>query len=149
MEIKIKTNSDKIYEQYLTLINPLLSKDKRLTEFEIKVLSKMYQIYYKYLHLGEKLAMSIVFHQETKLRIRQVIGRETTSAFTKYSMNTIIWKIRNKGYIKDDKLTHIIPIKDNKIDLNFILTIDDRKDDYKPVDEMKLVTIDNKEEILD
>jgi hypothetical protein len=109
----------------------------------------MYQVYYKYLHLGEKLAMSIVFHQETKLRIRQVIGRETTSAFTKYSMNTIIWKIRAKGYIKDDKLIHKIPIKDNKIDLNFILTIDDRKDDYKPIDEMKLVTVDNKEEILD
>lgn len=115
---KIDTNEELVYEQYFTLVNPLFGKNK-LSKTEIKVLSKFYQVYFRYKHLGDKLVNELLFHQETRLRIRQSVGRDLNTEFSKYSMNNIVYWLKRKGFIsKKNELVHVIPMKNNIIDIN-------------------------------
>jgi hypothetical protein len=124
IEIPISSSRDKIFEQYLYLINPILGKNK-LTDLEMKVLSKMLQVFYLYSHLGVDSANAIVFHAETKKRIREVISKELGSIYSVQSFNNVIYKLKMKGMITADKLLISIPYKDGKIKLVFNLSVNE------------------------
>jgi hypothetical protein len=116
--VKINSNEELIYEQYFSLVNPLFGKNK-LSKTEIKVLSKFYQVYFRYHHLGEKIVKDLLFHSETRLRIRQAVGRDLNTTFSKYSMNNTVYWLRRKGFIsKGNELVHRIPMKSKTIDVN-------------------------------
>lgn len=123
MIIPIKTSRDKILEQYLTLINPILGTN-RLTNIEIKVLSKLLQAKFTYEKLGKDLCNKLVFHEETKKQIRQVISEEIKSVYSVSSMNNAILSLRKKGLIVGTDIQIAIPIKDNKIKLEFLLEVE-------------------------
>lgn len=123
MIIPIKTSRDKILEQYLTLINPILGTN-RLTNIEIKVLSKLLQAKFTYEKLGKDLCNKLVFHEETKKQIRQVISEEIKSVYSVSSMNNAILSLRKKGLIVGNDIQIAIPIKDNKIKLEFLLEVE-------------------------
>ena len=120
MIIPIKTNRDKILEQYLTLINPILG-DKKLTNIEIKVLAKLLVAKAMYSKLGKDLCDRLVFHEDTKRKIREVIGEELKVVYSVSSMNNVISALRKKGIVKGNSIEFAVPIKDDKIELTFVL----------------------------
>jgi hypothetical protein len=120
MIIPIKTNRDKILEQYLTLINPILG-DKKLTNIEIKVLAKLLEAKAMYSKLGKDLCDRLVFHEDTKRKIREVIGEELKVVYSVSSMNNVISALRKKGIVKGNSIEFAVPIKDDKIELTFVL----------------------------
>lgn len=120
MIIPIKTSKDKILEQYLTLINPILG-DNKLTNIEIKVLAKLLEVKAMYSRLGKELCDRLVFHEDTKRKIREVIGEELKVVYSVSSMNNVISSLRKKGIIKGNSLEFAIPMKDDKIELTFVL----------------------------
>ena len=120
MIIPIKTNRDKILEQYLTLINPILG-DKKLTNIEIKVLAKLLEAKAMYSKLGKDLCNKLVFHEDTKKKIREVIGEELKVVYSVSSMNNVISALRKKGIVKGNSIEFAIPIKEDKIELTFVL----------------------------
>jgi hypothetical protein len=122
--IPIKSSKDKIIEQYLTIVNPILGS-KKLSSIEIKVLSKLLEVKAMYEGLGEDLCNKLIFHQETKKRVRQVIGEELKSVFSVSSMNNVITSLRKKGIIEKTKLKFNLPIKDSKIQVLFRFEVDD------------------------
>lgn len=124
MIIPIKTSKDKILEQYLTLINPILG-DKKLTNIEIKVLAKLLEVKAIYEKLGKDLCNKIIFHEDTKKKIREIIGQELQIVYSVSSMNNVISSLRKKGIINGLDLQLAIPIKDNKIKLEFLLEVEE------------------------
>lgn len=122
MIIPIKTNKDKILEQYLTLINPILG-DKKLTNIEIKVLAKLLEAKQMYSRLGKDLCNKLVFHEDTKRKIREIISDELKVVYSVSSMNNVISALRKKGIIKGNSIEFAIPIKDDKIQLTFVLEV--------------------------
>lgn len=120
INIPITTNKDKIFKQYLNIINTLLSKDKRLTELEIEVLDKMIYIDNLYKHLDKDKRDKIIFNFITKKRIM-----ESVYNLSKYSYNNIITSLRRKGIIAGKSLKIKVPdITDGKIEINFKLNIE-------------------------
>jgi hypothetical protein len=72
MKIEINNTRDKIIEQYYTLVNPLLGKDK-LGPVEIKVLSKMALIYNTYQHLGDDAANLLLFTHKVENKLERLL----------------------------------------------------------------------------
>lgn len=105
--------------QYLTIINGVLSKEKKLTGIEISVLDKLLYVDYLYKHLTKENRDSILFHQETKKRMVKSLS------ISKASFDNILSKLRKKGMIKGQSLVTRVPIVNNKIELGFRLEIED------------------------
>lgn len=122
LKLDIPTSRDKIFEQYLKLINPLLHKS-RLTDNELKVLSKILYIYHIYLYLGKDNANNIVFHTETKKRIREALGKETNRIVSSANFDNSISSLKKKGFITGSEVLHNVPIKDGNINIEFNLII--------------------------
>jgi len=119
MIINIPTSKEKIFMQYLTIINGVLSKEKKLTGIEISVLDKLLYVDYLYKHLTKENRDSILFHQETKKRMVKSLS------ISKASFDNILSKLRKKGMIKGQSLVTRVPIVNNKIELGFRLEIED------------------------
>ncbi len=118
MIVNIPTTTDKIFKQYLTFVNGLLSKDKRLTDLEIEVLDKLLYIDYTYRNLSKDKRDIILFHKQTKDKIREAVYNISEQSF-----NNLYSKLRRKGYIDFNSLKTRIPIKDGKIEIQFKLEI--------------------------
>lgn len=118
MLINIPTKADLIFNQYLTIMNTLLSKDKKLTNIEIEVLAKMLYINYLYKSLEKDKRDIIIFHKETKLKIRQSLYNMSVNSF-----KNILVKLRKKGFIDYNKLKITVPLENDTIDLQFKLKI--------------------------
>ena len=124
MIINIPSSYTKVYKQYLTLINGLLSSNKRLTNIEIDVLDKLLYISNLYKHLPKDKIDIILFHSTTKSKIRESLGNISV-----YSYNNILTKLRKKGYIVNNELKIFIPIINNTIKLEFNININDSEED--------------------
>lgn len=122
MIIPIKTDKDKIFEQYLHIINPVLNKSK-LSEIDIKVLSKLLQIQCMYAHLGDEICNAIIFNKDTKKKIREAISKELVCTFTESSYNNSLLRLRKKGFIDKDKIVHKAPYKDKQITITYSITL--------------------------
>lgn len=113
----IKTTEENIFEQYLTLINPILGANK-LKPIEISVLAKLLYIDYKYKHLSQADRDTIIFAKETKIRIRLSLLNMSEASF-----NNIMMKLRQKKLITKEKLLLKVPIKDGEININYKLKL--------------------------
>lgn len=122
MKIEISNTKDKIIEQYYTLVNPLLGKNK-LTPMEIKILSKLYLVYDSYKHLGEDVANSLVFHVNTRNKITETISKELKIKLSYNNYHGVLKVLRSKQVITFNSILYKCPIKDNKIDISIGLTI--------------------------
>lgn len=122
MVINIPTTRDKIFKQYLSIINTLLSDKHRLTNIEINVLEKMLYIDNLYKHLPKDKRDIIIFHKSTREKIKESLFNMSINSF-----NNILSKLRTKGMITTSSLKINVPIIDNKIRLEFNLEIDDTK----------------------
>jgi hypothetical protein len=122
MKLDIKTNREDIFEQYLLLINPILH-NKRLTGSEIKILSKILYIYNMYLYLGKENANNIVFHTETKKRIRESLSKESKKIISRASFDNVICSLKSKGFITSNEVLLLVPIKNGKIELSINLEV--------------------------
>lgn len=125
MDINIGTNKDLIFKQYLSIINTLLPKDKKLSEIEMQVFSKMLQVYYMYLYLGNKQANTLVFHKEIKKKVREAVGVELGSIYSQYSFNNVITSLRKKGFIEGTEIKHRVPYSNKGIKININLEVKD------------------------
>jgi len=117
MEINISTNKDKIFKQYLAILNTVL-RTKKMTNLELEVLSKLLYINYLYKHIEKKQRDKILFHKNTKERIRQSLGN-----LSKHSYNNIITSLRKKGIISKKELLISAPLINDEIVLTFNLKL--------------------------
>lgn len=124
MVINIPTTYDKVFKQYLTIVNSLLSDSKKLTKIEIDVLDKMLYIDNLYKHLPKDKRDIILFHRSTKDRIQ-----ESLLNMSKNSFNNVLNKLRNKGMIVGRSIKIHVPIVDGKIKMEFNIDISDAKKD--------------------
>ena len=115
----INTTTDKIFEMYLTLINPILG-DNSLKPIELQVLSKLLEIDYMYKHLSKEDRNIILFNKETKIRIRQSLLNMSEASF-----NNIMMQLTKKKLVTREKLLLQVPIKDNEININYKLKLND------------------------
>jgi len=107
---------DNIYEAYLTYINPIFAKNQ-LTDLEIKLLGTFMSIKNKYKHLDETDLNKLLFHKETKKRIRTFLNIKEAV------FNNTTKSLRDKNFFKYDKMLIPLPeIKDNKLIISFALS---------------------------
>lgn len=117
MDIVINTDISKIFKQYLTIFNSILST-RKLTSMEIEVVSKLLHINYLYKHLPKEDRDKILFHKETKERIRKSLNN-----LSKHSYNNILSSLRKKNLISKQELLISAPVINNQINLNFKLQL--------------------------
>ncbi len=122
IEIKIENSKAKVIEQYYTLVNPLLGKNK-LGPVQLKVLAKMALVYNNYIHLGEEVANMLLFRKESSSQIRDAVSKDLSTTFNSGAYSNILSGLRSKGFITKTKILYLPPIKDNKIELSIKLTI--------------------------
>lgn len=115
----ITTTEEQIFEQYLTLINPILGNNK-MKPIELQVLAKLLYIDYKYRHLSQADRNTILFAKETKIKIRLSLLNMSEASF-----NNIMMKLRQKKLVTKEKLLLKVPIKDGEININYKLKLDD------------------------
>jgi len=118
MDINIPTTEDKIFKQYLYILNPILST-RKLTAIEIEVLSKLLYINHLYKHLPKHQRDKILFHRKTKERIRQSINN-----ISKNSLNNVLTSLRKKQLITKKQLSISVPFKGNTIEVNYKLILE-------------------------
>lgn len=107
---------DSIYEAYLTYINPIFA-DKQLTDLEIKLLGTFMGIKNKYKHLDGERLNKLLFHKDTKKRIREYLNIKEAV------FNNTTKSLRDKNFFKYDRMLIPLPeIKDNKLVINFVLS---------------------------
>lgn len=123
MTVNIPTVYDKVFKQYLVIVNGLLSDSKRLTKIEIDVLEKMLYINHLYKHLPKDKRDILLFHKSTKDKIRKSLLSMSEGSF-----NNVLNKLRQKGVIEGRVLRVNVPIINNKITLEFNMHIDDTKE---------------------
>jgi hypothetical protein len=123
MTIPISTTKDKIFKQYLTIMNGILSSDRKLSGLEIDVLEKMLYIDYCYGHLPKDKRDIILFHKKTKDKIRESVYGISTN-----SLNNVFTQLRKKGAIVGKSLRLNVPIKEGKIVLEFKLELNAEED---------------------
>ena len=123
MIINIPTTYDKVFLQYLTIINSLLSSEKKLTKIEMLVLDKMLYIDNLYKHLPKDKRDIILFHKNTKEKIRESLLNMSNCSF-----NNVFHKLRAKGMIDYTSMKIHVPIVNGKIKMEFNINI---KDDSK------------------
>lgn len=116
--INIITDYNKVFKQYITIINGLLSSKKRLTSLEIDVLDKMLFIDYKYKHLSKDNRDKILFHNNTKTKIRESLNNLSINSY-----NNVLTKLRQKEIIEGKKLMVSVPVINNEINIQFKLNI--------------------------
>lgn len=121
-EINITNSKSKVIEQYYTLVNPLLGKNK-LGPVEIKVISKMALVYNTYNHLGDIPANILLFSRQSGKDIRKAVSEELGTTFNHNSYGNILSRLRKKGVITFDKILYLPPLKDNKIELSINLIV--------------------------
>lgn len=122
IEIKIENSKAKVIEQYYTLVNPLLGKNK-LGPVQLKVLAKMALVYNNYIHLGEEVANMLLFRKESSSQIRDAVSKDLGTTFNSGAYSNILSGLRSKGFVTKTKILYLPPIKDNKIELSIKLTI--------------------------
>jgi len=118
MIIPIHTSEELIFKQYLTIVNGVLSSEKKLTNIEIDVLEKLLYIDHLYKHLDKEKRDKILFHKTTRQKIREEVYNISTQ-----SLNNVLTKLRKKGMIQGNSLKVRVPIKENKIELTFKLEV--------------------------
>lgn len=118
MVIPIHTSLENIFKQYITILNGVLSSEKKLTSFEIDILEKMLYIDYLYRELPKDKRDIIIFDKRTKDKIREEVYGISTHSF-----NNALSKLRKKGFITENRLNVKVPLKDNKIELTFKLEV--------------------------
>lgn len=118
MVINIPTTKDQIFKQYLVIINTLLSKNKKLTDFEIEILDKLVYIDNLYSKYPKEQRDKILFSRVTKDKIRQSVYN-----ISEHSYNNAISKLRKKGFITGNVLNVKVPIIDDSINIEFKLKI--------------------------
>lgn len=118
MLIPINTKLENIFHDYITIVNTILSSQKKLTSIEIDVLSNFLLIDYIYKELPKDKRDKILFAKVTKDKIRVNLKNMSTHSF-----NNILAKLRKKGFITKETLNVRVPIKNNQIELNFKLEI--------------------------
>ena len=123
MIINIPSNYSIVFRQYLTIINGLLSKKKRLTPIEIDVLDKMLYIDNLYKHLPKDKRDIILFHKNTKDKIRESLLNMSLGSF-----DNVLNQLRKKGMIVERMLKIHVPIIDNNIKLEFNIDINVTKE---------------------
>ncbi len=123
MVINIPTTYDKAFKQYLVIVNCLLSSKHKLTNMEIDVLEKMLYVDNLYKHLPKDKRDVIIFHKSTREKIKESLSNMSINSF-----NNILNRLRNKGMIDAGSLKINVPIKDNKIKLEFNIDIDVTKE---------------------
>jgi len=121
-EINITNSKSKVIEQYYTLVNPLLGRNK-LGPVQIKVLSKMALVYNSYLHLGEEAANMLLFSRKSGVEIRDAVSKDLGTVFNYDAYAVILYNLRKKGVITKNSILYLPPIKDNKIELSITLNI--------------------------
>jgi len=121
MVINIPSNKDIIFKQYLNLINPILGTNK-LTSTEIEVFSRFLLIKTMYFHLEPEVLSTLLFHKDTKKRIRESIKQDTTIVVSEASFNNILSTLRKKKFITGNKIVHNpILTKEGNIQITFNL----------------------------
>ncbi len=117
MVINISTNKEKVYKQYLSILNPVLT-NRKLTTIEIEVLAKLLYINDLYSKYTKAERDKILFHRDTKEKIRLSIDN-----LSKFSYNNVLTSLRKKQLINKKELMINIPIKDDKIEVHYNLII--------------------------
>jgi len=124
MIVNIPTTKDRLFKQYLTILNSVLTKNQKLTILEIEVMSKFLFIKDLYNRLGSELSNKICFHKETKKRIIISIKEESNIQISINSLNNIILSLRKKGFLKERRVEHIpVFTKEGNIELVFNLNL--------------------------
>lgn len=119
MTIPISTTIDKIFKQYLVLMNGVLSREKRLSNLEIDVLEKMLYIDHIYRHLPKNNRDKILFHTKTRERIRESVYNISPNSY-----NNVLSKLRKKGMLIGNTLGVTNPLKDkDKVVIEFRLEL--------------------------
>jgi hypothetical protein len=116
-QIKLK-KEDNIYEAYLTFINNIFG-DNKLTDLEIRILGTLMMIKNKYKHLEAEKLNKLLFHKETKKKIREYLS------ISEAVLNNTTKTLRAKNFLKFDKI--IIPnpeIVNNRLEITFTLNKD-------------------------
>lgn len=120
MKITIKGNSELIITQYLSFLNPLLG-GRRLKETELKVMSKLIYIDRMYRDLKKEQRDKILFHQETKKRVRKSLLHMSEASY-----NNVILSLRKKGFIENNSIAISNPfINDGKVEISVNFQISD------------------------
>lgn len=117
MNITIPTTKNKIYKQYLHILNPILST-RKLTNIEIEVLSTLLYINDLYKHLPKVQRDQILFHKETREKIRLSIKN-----ISKFSYNNVLSSLRKKQVISKRTLLITVPIINNQVTINYTLKL--------------------------
>jgi hypothetical protein len=122
MKINIPTTRELVYKQYLTILNPVFGKARHLDPQEIEILSKFLYINYKYKHLDDSKRNTLLFHTETRKRIRLALG------ISVQVFNNKLTSLRKKKFITKDKLVFKVEedSKTNSLPIHFNLNIDDK-----------------------
>lgn len=116
--IEIGSTQENIFSRYLSIINGVLSPEKRLTPLELEILDKMLVIDYIYRRYPKEKRDKIIFNIITRCKIIQEVRNISI-----FSFNNILTKLRKKGFIKGNSLNILVPIVDNKIEVTFKLEI--------------------------
>lgn len=101
MRLNLDTTKEKIFKQYLTIINPLLGKSK-LSNTEVEVLSRLLLVDYMYRHLPEEERNLLIFHTRTRSNILLDIAKENPN-FSKAVLHNTITTLKKKGIIQGNK----------------------------------------------
>lgn len=116
MEIRLNASKEAAYTLYITLLNPLLDKNK-LTEQEINVLSKMLYIDNMYSHLTKENRDIIIFNKITKSKIKDSLSISSNS------YENVLSKLRKKKIISNKSLLFKQPNLKDELSINFIIKI--------------------------
>jgi hypothetical protein len=118
MDINIPTNKNKIFKQYLSILNPILSV-RKLTKIEIDVLGTIMFIDNKYSHLTKDQRNTILFNKLTKDKIRQSLNNLSLASY-----NNVLTSLRKKQMISNRELLITIPIINNEVQINYKLKLE-------------------------
>lgn len=116
MDIKINTDRDKVYKQYLSLLNPVLGPNK-LDPTEMEILSNILYIDWLYKHLSKEQRDKIIFNTVTKTKIASLLN------ISKGQFNNNMLRLRRKKFISKTSLLFKIEEVDNKLNINYTLNI--------------------------
>lgn len=117
MTVGIRTTAEKLFRKWWAIVNT--QRTDKLTESELDVMSKLLYIDYLYSHHSREKRNIIIFHSETKKRIR-----ESLNNMSKQTFNNILLKLRKKNLITLDSINITIPrIVDNKFSINITFEI--------------------------
>lgn len=117
MDIVIPTTKDKIFKQYLYILNPILSI-RKLTHLEIEVLSTLLYIDDLYRKLPQVQRNKLLFNKDTKERVRQLLNN-----LSKFSYNNVLTSLRKKKLVGKKELNISVDIINNEVNINYKLKL--------------------------